>query len=258
MEHTSAELKRLSREKLVGHWGLVIGATLLLLLIAYAVLLPFYLLFFITGGGMVQFITYVTATLILGVIATVMECGISRMHLNFARNQKGQIGMLFGEFTNRPDRYILGILMLFGMEFLCMLPGGVCWGVGVMEESALAMMIGVFLYLMGAVLLAVIALRYQLVLFLLIDYPKMGAIEAFRESSRLMHGNKGRMFYLYLSFIGWHILGMMSAGIGMLWVTPYMNQTIVHFYMDVTGELDRIQNQQQQQQEYRMPDGTIR
>lgn len=254
MEHTSAELKRLSREKMVGHWGLVIGATLLLLLIAYAILLPFTLLVFITGGGMVQYITYLMATLILSVISTIMECGISRMHLNFARNQEGQIGMLFGEFTNRPDRYILGVLMLLGIEFLCMLPGGICWSVGLMEESMTAMMIGGLLYLMGAVLLVVLVFRYNLVLFLLVDHPKMGAIEAFRESSRLMRGNKGRMLYLYLSFVGWHILGMMSCGIGMLWITPYMNQTMIHFYLDVTGELDRMGNQQQQQ-EYWMPDG---
>ena len=56
MERTSAELKRLAREKLAGHWGLVIGAILLQALIVVAILLPFEFLFIFSGGGMVQFV----------------------------------------------------------------------------------------------------------------------------------------------------------------------------------------------------------
>ena len=63
MERTSAELKRLAREKLTGHWGLAIGATLLMSLIATAVLIPFYVLFLFSGGGPVQFIAYMLAVL---------------------------------------------------------------------------------------------------------------------------------------------------------------------------------------------------
>ena len=83
MNRTSAELKRLAREKLTGHWGLMIGATLLLSLIMFAVLIPFYALFFISRGGMVQFFAYMAATLIVSIVSVIMQCGISRMQLGF-------------------------------------------------------------------------------------------------------------------------------------------------------------------------------
>lgn len=239
MNRTSAELKRLAREKLVGHWGLVIGATLLLSLIALAVLIPFYFLFLISGGGYVQFGAYLAATLIVSIVSVIMQCGISRMQMGFARNQETGIGMMFGEFTKRPDRYIVGVLLMFVIGLVCILPGTLCWTVGVFAELVAACVIGAALYLAGTVLMLIFSFRFSLAFFLLIDNPQMGAVTAFQESSRLMEGNKGRMFYIYLSYIGWGILGMLSCGLGMLWISPYMNQTLVSFYLDVTGELDR-------------------
>lgn len=243
MDRTTAELKRLAREKLVGHWGLVIGAMLLLALLTFAALLPFELLFFITGGGMVQFFTYLVATMIISVISIIFKCGIIRMMLSFAKGQGAEIGMMFGEFTKRPDRYIVGTLLMFGIEMACLLPGSLCWLVGVLQGRMLANVIGAALYLAGAVVMVVIFLRYGLVFFLLVDDPQMGALEAFRESARLMDGRKGRLFYIGLSFIGMYLLGVCSCGLGMLWVTPYTEQTLVSFYLDTIGELDRMQKE---------------
>ena len=230
MERTSAELKRLAREKLAGHWGLVIGAILLQALIVVAILLPFEFIF--SGGGMVQFVAYLVAAMILGIISTIMQCGITRMMLCFARGQQAGIGMMFGEFTKRPDRYIVGTLLMFGIEMACLL----CWLVGGLQGRMLANVIGAALYLAGAVVMVVIFLRYGLVFFLLVDDPQMGALEAFRESARLMDGRKGRLFYIGLSFIGMYLLGVCSCGLGMLWVTPYTEQTLVSFYLDTIGE----------------------
>ncbi len=243
MERTSAELKRLAREKLTGHWGLVIGATLLQYLIVFAALLPFEFLFVLSGGGTVQFVAYLVAAMILGIISTIMQCGITRMMLCFARGQQTGIGMMFGEFTKRPDRYIVGTLMMFGIELACLLPGSLCWLVGVLQGLMLANVIGAALYLAGAVIMVVILLRYGLVFFLLVDHPQMGALEAFKESARLMDGRKGRMFYVGLSFLGMCLLGLCSCGLGMLWVMPYIEQTMVSFYLDAAGELDRVQKE---------------
>lgn len=241
MNRTSAELKRLAREKLTGRWGLVIGATLLLYLIMFAVLIPFYMLFFISRGGIVQFLAYMAATLIVSIVSMIMQCGISRMQLGFARDQDTGISMMFGEFTRRPERYILGILMIIGMELICFLPAIVCWTVSAMQGLLPAFIIAAALYTAGLIVGLILAFRYALAFLLLVDHPQMGPVEAFRESSRLMNGNKGRLLYIYLSYIGWSLLGMLSCGLGMLWISPYMNQTVVSFYLDVTGEFDRLQ-----------------
>ena len=79
---------------------------------------------------------------------------------------------------------------------------------------------------------------FGLVYPLYIDNPQMTVAEGFRRSRQLMKGNKMRRFWLDVSFAGWNILGVLSAGIGILWISPYIRQTSVNFYLDLTGQLD--------------------
>ena len=53
---------------------------------------------------------------------------------------------------------------------------------------------------------------------------------AIEESMRLMKGNKWKLFVLYLSFIGWSNLAIFTMGIGLIWLTPYINTTMAKFY----------------------------
>lgn len=238
MKHTSAELKRLAREQLNGRWGLAIAANLLVQMIVSGLLTPFYFLLIITGSGGIQYITYMAAAIIISAVSMVLQCGILRMYFGFARNQEVSVGMVFGEFTRRPDRYILGYVLIFVIEMVCMLPGAICLAVGVIAGTVLAILIGVALYIAGFAVVVFVSLRLSQIFYLLVEHGDMSVIEAFRTSSEMMEGNMGRFFYIYVSFIGWSLLGLLSCGIGMLWVTPYMMQTNVNFYRDLTGELD--------------------
>ena len=82
--------------------------------------------------------------------------------------------------------------------------------------------------------------RYAMVFYLLIDHPEMKPAAAFRESSRLMKGNRMRLFLLHCSFLGWLLLGICSCFIGFLWIEPYFEQTCVSFYFELTGENDAL------------------
>lgn len=241
MRVTSAELKRLSREHLNGHWGLAIGANLLVQMIVSGLLMPFYFLLIITGSGTVQYITYMVAAIIISAVSMVLQCGILRMYLGFARKQEVSVGMMFSEFTRRPDRYILSYVLVFVIEMLCILPGTICLVVGLVADTLLAIAIGVTLYIGGMIVVLLVSLRLSQTYMLLVEHSDMGVIEALRTSSQMMEGNMGRLFYIYLSFIGWSLLGLLSCGIGMLWVTPYMMQVSVNFYRDLNGEISQGQ-----------------
>ena len=56
----------------------------------------------------------------------------------------------------------------------------------------------------------------------------------------MMDGHKMELFLLELSFIGWIILGVITFGIGMLLVEPYMVTTIAHYYEDLKKEYEGI------------------
>lgn len=55
------------------------------------------------------------------------------------------------------------------------------------------------------------------------------------ESMRIMDGYKGALFFLDLSFIGWHILNGLTMGILGLWLTPYTSMSRVVFYEILTA-----------------------
>ena len=77
---------------------------------------------------------------------------------------------------------------------------------------------------------------YAMTPYILVDKPELSANEAIEESMRLMSGHKFDLFYLQLSFIGWFILALLTAGIGFLWLTPYYNSTVASFYLSLKAE----------------------
>lgn len=74
---------------------------------------------------------------------------------------------------------------------------------------------------------------YAMTPFILEERPELSANQAIEESMRMMKGHKFDLFYLYLSFIGWIILSLFTAGIGLFWVIPYMYSATAAFYNDI-------------------------
>ena len=79
----------------------------------------------------------------------------------------------------------------------------------------------------------VAALRYSMSIYILHDNPEISGMDALNRSKEMMDGFKGRLFGLYLSFLGWAILCLFTLGIGYLWLIPYMKVTEANFYEDL-------------------------
>ena len=79
------------------------------------------------------------------------------------------------------------------------------------------------------------ALSYSMTRYILLDRPELSATEAINESRKMMDGHKMELFVLELSFIGWILLGIITAGIAMIYVTPYMETTTAAFYETIKG-----------------------
>ena len=77
------------------------------------------------------------------------------------------------------------------------------------------------------------ALSYSMAFFLLVDNENIKPMEAINKSKELMKGNKGKLFCLGLRFLGWIILGIVTLGIGFLWILPYMAVSVAKFYDDI-------------------------
>ncbi len=72
--------------------------------------------------------------------------------------------------------------------------------------------------------------------YLLEDNPELKYNAAIEQSMRMMDGKKMQLFLLDLSFIGWCLLSILTLGIGLLWVQPYMLGARAAFYEDLKAE----------------------
>ena len=79
-------------------------------------------------------------------------------------------------------------------------------------------------------------LAYSLTPFIVKDNPQLSPNQAINLSMKMMKGHKFDFFYLYLSFIGWILLAMLTLGVGLLWVIPYLETTMAAFYQDVKND----------------------
>lgn len=74
------------------------------------------------------------------------------------------------------------------------------------------------------------AFSYSMAFFIMNDNPEIKPLEALKQSRLMMKGYKWKLYTLYLSFIGWALLGVASLFIGFLWITPYIYLSVANFY----------------------------
>jgi uncharacterized membrane protein len=93
-------------------------------------------------------------------------------------------------------------------------------------------MAGFMLFLIPGIIWA---FAYSMVPYILDDEPQLSIVQTFRKSRLLMKGHKFDYFWLCLSFIGWGILSILTLGIGLLWLAPYLQTASAAFYEDLKG-----------------------
>lgn len=78
--------------------------------------------------------------------------------------------------------------------------------------------------------------QYRLVPYILAEHPDMPYREVLKRSAALMCGHKWKAFLLDLSFIPWHILGLITCGIVEIFYTaPYQALTSAALYRRLSG-----------------------
>ena len=74
------------------------------------------------------------------------------------------------------------------------------------------------------------AISYSQAIMIMLENPNMDIMTSIKESQRMMNGHKMEYFILDLSFILWILLVIVTFGIASLWVSPYMQITMVNYY----------------------------
>lgn len=75
--------------------------------------------------------------------------------------------------------------------------------------------------------------------YIIADEPELSANETMDKSAKMMDGHKIELFVLILSFIGWGLLCLLTCGLGIIALCPYMEATFAEYYRNRKEEYER-------------------
>lgn len=240
----SAALKSLAREALIGRYGVMAGGGALI--IAMNILSTFIPEWIFPGYTIFSQIGQFLISIVISLLVSLFSAGYTRLALDVSRGRRPLLGDMLHPFFHHPDRFLLTYLILVVIQVILQIPVTIAsrmYANAFLQQtltldSAFSYLSFVLLCSSVSTLVYVIlTLRFVMATYLLLDYDEIGGIQALKESSRMMRGQKGRYFYVTISFFGVMALSVLTCGIGMLWVMPYMETTLAFFYRDLAGEV---------------------
>jgi uncharacterized membrane protein len=156
--------------------------------------------------------------------------------LNLCTGQTAKISDLFFGFKNKPHQFLgLYFIGLF-IGFVWMIPYLVVYAVAIITDYIPVMVVLlVVTYLIMLIGSIITSLYLSQSIYLLLEFPERGVIGSIKDSAAMMKGNKRGYFYLSISFIGMILLGYCSAGIGFLWIFPYVRAVMTEYYLELKG-----------------------
>ena len=103
----------------------------------------------------------------------------------------------------------------------------------------LNVLMGVFVFLWTCLFIVpgiIAAYRYRFALYNLCENPELGVMEALAMSKAQTKGYKLDLFVLDVTFLGWNLLCVLTAGILSIWITPYIQQTDLGYFEAIKAE----------------------
>lgn len=212
----NSELRAQARERLEGKWGTFVLMTFLLYVIQALLQIPGSvgdLFKVLSPENALTSESLSTLSVLLTLLALPLSWGLTVSLLRNHREESVDLENLFDGF--RGGRYTRVFCALFLVQLFT------------------------FLWTLLLIIPGIIkAFSYALTPYILLDEPELTARQAIARSCEIMQGRRWKLFCLYLSFIGWGILCLLTFGIGFLWLVPYMNASVAAFYEDARAEYE--------------------
>ena len=139
-------------------------------------------------------------------ISPVLMLGVHHVHLKATTDEKPRLSEMFSKMPQ------------FGTAFVT------------------SLLTGIFVFLWSLLLIVpgiIATYSYSMVYFILAEHPEMSAMEAIRESKLIMKGHKWELFVLELSFFWWYLLCIVTFGLAMIYVMPYVEMAKANFYKNL-------------------------
>ena len=161
---------------------------------------------------------------------------ISRIYLMTLHGEKAAVMDLFaGNPDHKKETQAIGAACIITLiHFLCMLPSDILYRMMEPNSSASLFLLYCIAFSVGLVIFCLLYLNLFPVYYLVSDCPAETMTETLKMAVFLSKGHRFRLFYLIAGFLPLFLLSMLSFGIGLLWVIPYMQATLTYFYLNLT------------------------
>ncbi len=222
-----AEIKQQAKAGFQAQYGVSVVALLLVMVISSAISVIYSLMafpvmirnFMALGYGYGAYMPVNSMMVSLGNLSTLVTIfvvlpvcvGYNSFTLRVYRGEAADIGGMFQNGFSNYWRHVGGMLWMGLFTFL--------W-------SLLFIIPGI-----------IKALAYFMTPYILADCPTVTATDALKLSMRMTQGHKGKIFVMFLSFIGWAILTGLTFGIlGIFYTGPYFGTTYAGLYDELKRE----------------------
>ena len=243
-----SKIKESARTALAGKWGK--GVCIILAYLAFSILMGF-----IVGIAQGIFGEDSIVASLLDIATSIVQVpiafGLTFVFIKLKRNEEVKafdfIDIGFSNF-GRAWKISLRVLLKMILPIIGIIVSIIILGLAIFNAAATAvagtsmlsftglMGAGLIVYIASLIWLVVVSLLYSLTTVIAYDNPNMKSLEIVNESAKMMRGNRGKIFLLDLSFIGWAILTVFTLGIGYLWLLPYMEVALICFYEYLLGK----------------------
>jgi len=227
----------MARHQLKGKYGMAVA----LCFLYFAINLVISILDSTVGQG--SSIGSMVLSMLITVVTIALMAGSYYFCLNIARDRDYNITDLFVMFN--PSGGLRGLSALIVGNIMCgiitlapFIPFAVCLYYYIAVGNILFLAPVPFLLIIGIVLSTYFALTYYFLPLVILDHcnETIPAFALMKACAGIVKGQKLRLFYMLVSFIGWIFVGIFTFGIGFLWIMPYIQTSVCVFYDDITAQ----------------------
>lgn len=228
---SSSTLKELSRGQLFGHYGVLISAILIVELSSFGILS--FTDSLTDSNTLFGNLLYYSISLLVQLICGIFALGSSKMYLSLCSNRPFSLNDLFYGFRSHPDKIIMIQLYILGTVLCCLLPGLALYLIYYFTTAIFLIPLIALIATIGFIVMCIRLLDLSQCYYIMLDFPDFSSKQVISMSVKVMKGYRGKLFYIYASYIPLIMLGVISFGLGMLWVLPYIYAVNTNFYLDL-------------------------
>lgn len=168
------------------------------------------------------------ASFIAGLLLVVVSIYSTNLYLNISKfNEVKDINISGNKLLRAFGVSFLNTILIFGVTTVLLFVSAII----AKDNMVLILVCSVLIY--AAIFFIGIYLSFSLYLVLDMDYKIFNSM---KYSFLYMKGNLLKTLWLYITFIPWILLGLITLGLGFLYIGPYLQTVYANYYLEIRDQ----------------------